>query len=132
MRRGFDRLATGASLGTESPIAFIAALALVVLWACSYPLWPTFDTFQLVINTGTTIITFLMVFLVQHTQGKDTRALQTKLDAALDGIDRLLATVAPGEENAVQTPIGIEKLDTKALGELRDQIEGEIQSRPRS
>ena len=59
---------------------FIAAIAVVILWAVSGPMFGFSDTWQLVINTGTTIITFLMVFLIQNTQNRDTEALQLKLD----------------------------------------------------
>lgn len=62
------------------PIAFTLALLTVVLWALSGPLFGWSDTWQLVINTGTTIVTFLMVFIIQNTQIRDTRALQLKLD----------------------------------------------------
>lgn len=63
-----------------SPPAFILACAVVLIWAITGPVFNWSDTWQLVINTGTTIVTFLMVFLIQHTQSRDTRALHLKLD----------------------------------------------------
>src|SRR5688572_7759986 len=72
-------------LGT--PTAFVAACATVLLWAAVGPLFGYSDTWQLVINTGTTIVTFLMVFLVQNTQNRDARALHLKLDELLRSID---------------------------------------------
>lgn len=62
------------------PATFIAAVAVVLLWAASGPLFGWSDTWQLVINTGTTIVTFLMVFVIQNSQTRDTQALQLKLD----------------------------------------------------
>lgn len=70
-----------------SPLAFAAACAIVLLWAVTGPLFGFSDTWQLVINTGTTIVTFLMVFLVQNTQNRDARALHLKLDELLRSID---------------------------------------------
>ena len=72
-------------LGT--PVAFAMACAVVIVWAVSGPLFGYSDTWQLVINTGTTIVTFLMVFLVQHTQNRDSRALHLKLDEILRSLD---------------------------------------------
>src|SRR6476659_6526262 len=63
-----------------SPIAFIASLAITLSWGLSGPYFHYSDSWQLVINTGTTIITFLMVFLIQNTQSRDTRVIQLKLD----------------------------------------------------
>ena len=72
-------------LGT--PFAFGAACVVVVVWAVTGPLFGYSDTWQLVINTGTTVVTFLMVFLVQHTQNRDSRALHLKLDEVLRSLD---------------------------------------------
>jgi low affinity Fe/Cu permease len=63
-----------------TPHAFLVAAALIVVWALSGPIFGFSDTWQLVINTSTTILTFLMVFVIQNTQNRDTRALQIKLD----------------------------------------------------
>ena len=76
----FRRIAAGAAAWFGTPWAFIAALALVVGWALTGPLFDFSETWQLVINTTTTIITFLMVFLIQTTQNRDARALHLKLD----------------------------------------------------
>ena len=76
----FTRFARLASNVTGRPITFIFAVTLIVGWALTGPLFGFSDTWQLVINTGTTIITFLMVFLIQNTQNRDTEALQIKLD----------------------------------------------------
>ncbi|MEA2676781.1 MAG: hypothetical protein QOJ81_922 [Chloroflexota bacterium] len=80
MDRFFGRVAKSIARATGHPIAFILALVVVVGWAVSGPLFGFSDTWQLVINTSTTIATFLMVFLIQNTQNRDTAALQLKLD----------------------------------------------------
>ncbi|HTN10868.1 MAG TPA: low affinity iron permease family protein [Acetobacteraceae bacterium] len=83
-RRGFaaafNRAAQFISKASGHPIAFVLACSVVVLWVVSGPVFHYSDTWQLVINTGTTIVTFLMVFLIQNTQNRDMTALQLKLD----------------------------------------------------
>ena len=76
----FQRFSNQTAQLTGKPITFIAAVFVVGIWAVTGPLFGFSDTWQLVINTGTTIITFLMVFLIQNTQNRDTIALQLKLD----------------------------------------------------
>lgn len=76
----FAVLARHAATGVGSSWAFLAALAIVVIWGATGPVFGYSDTWQLVINTGTTIITFLMVFLIQNTQNRDARAVHLKLD----------------------------------------------------
>jgi len=71
-----------------SPPVFALALAVVVAWLASGPLFGYSDTWQLAINTGTTIVTFLMVFIIQNAQNRDTRALQIKLDELLEALHR--------------------------------------------
>jgi low affinity Fe/Cu permease len=92
--------------GDGQPIAFLLCVTAVVIWAASGPIFKFSETWQLVINTGTTIITFLMVFLIQNTQNRDGAALQAKLD------ELILASTA---ENQF---IGIEKLTDKELANL--------------
>jgi low affinity Fe/Cu permease len=76
----FTRFAVGVSEAAGTPRAFGAALAVIVVWAITGPLFGWSDSWQLVVNTGTTIVTFLMVFLVQTTQNRESRALHLKLD----------------------------------------------------
>lgn len=76
----FERFANAATKFTGSSWAFIAATLVVILWAVSGPVFNYSETWQLVINTGTTIITFLMVFLIQKSQNKDSKAIQIKLN----------------------------------------------------
>ena len=86
MRDHFRRFATRVSEAVGSPAAFILGVTLIVLWAVTGPVFGYSDTWQLVINTGTTIITFLMVFLIQSTQNRDARAIHLKLDELLRGV----------------------------------------------
>jgi low affinity Fe/Cu permease len=79
-RISFDRFARWTEHQVGSPMAFWLALFVIIVWAVSGPFFDWSDTWQLVINTGTTIVTFLMVFLIQATQSRDTRALHLKLD----------------------------------------------------
>ena len=79
----FDRMAQTVARAAGRATTFIIALVLVVVWAISGPVFGFSDTWQLVINTGTTIVTFLMVFLIQNTQNRDTDAMQVKLDELL-------------------------------------------------
>lgn len=79
----FDKLAQSVARSAGRPLTFIIAVGLVVVWAISGPIFGYSDTWQLVINTSTTIVTFLMVFLIQNTQNRDTDALQVKIDELL-------------------------------------------------
>jgi low affinity Fe/Cu permease len=79
-RSWFTRFATVASRATGRPVAFLIAVVCLVVWAISGPIFGFSDTWQLVINTGTTIVTFLMVFLIQNTQNRDSEALHVKID----------------------------------------------------
>jgi len=92
----FARLATRTSAATGSFWAFAGALSVVIVWAAVGPLFHFSETWQLVVNTGTTIVTFLMVFLIQHAQNKEMRAVQLKLNeiiAAIDGASNRLIDI---------------------------------------
>jgi low affinity Fe/Cu permease len=91
---------------------FVIAASLVVVWAVTGPLFHFSDTWQLVINTSTTIITFLMVFLIQNTQNRDTAAMQIKLDEIIRAID--------SAHNAL---LDLEQLDQKELAQFRKHYE---------
>lgn len=104
----FTRFAKHTAALTGRPLTFCAALGLVLVWALTGPLFGFSDTWQLVINTGTTIITFLMVFLIQNTQNRDTEALQIKLD-------ELIYTL----EQANNALLDLEELDEDELEHIR-------------
>jgi len=76
----FDKVSNRVTKATGTPAAFLTALAIIIVWALTGPLFKFSDTWQLVINTGTTVITFLMVFVIQQSQNKDTTAIQIKLN----------------------------------------------------
>lgn len=108
----FTRFAQAASRYTGHPAAFIIACTALVLWACSGPLLGFTDTWQLIINTSTTIITFLMVFIIQNTQNRDTGAIQIKLDELIRA-----------QENANNALLDLEELDEKDLERIRKEYE---------
>ena len=97
---------------TGRPGTFVLALAVIVLWLVTGPLFGFSDTWQLVINTGTTIVTFLMVFLIQNTQNRDTIAIQLKLDE--------LIRATEGAHNAL---LDLEELDERQLEGFREKFE---------
>ena len=86
--RRFNKISGWVTRKTGSPVAFILALSLIILWAVLGPLFDFSDTWQLVINTGTTIITFLMVFIIQQSQNKDTAAIHLKLNELIASDER--------------------------------------------
>jgi low affinity Fe/Cu permease len=103
--RAFEIFAAATARIAGRPYIFLTALTLVIVWAATGPLVGFTDTWQLVINTSTTIITFLMVFLIQHTQNRDTLALQIKvaeLLVALKGADGNLATAEDLSEESLE------------------------------
>ena len=94
----FTRFARAMSRTLGHPLAFGLAVLLVVVWIISGPLFHFTDTWQLVINTGTTIVTFLMVFLIQNTQNRDSEAMQVKLDEVIRALKRADNTVLASED----------------------------------
>ena len=114
MDRFFTSIANTIARFVGDPIAFMLALATVVIWGVTGPLFQYSDTWQLVINTGTTIVTFLMVFLIQNSQNRDGAAIQAKLDELLRAI-----------EHARSHFVGIEHRTDKEIQEIRTELEKE-------
>ena len=108
----FERLASRISSAAGRPMAFMLALGVIVVWGASGPLFKWSDTWQLVINTGTTIVTFLMVFLIQNAQNRDASAIQAKLDELIRAV-----------HNARNPFIGIEHLSEAELVALKQTLE---------
>jgi low affinity Fe/Cu permease len=108
----FTRFAKWTAHATGRPAAFIIAASVVVVWAITGPIFHYSDTWQLVINTGTTVITFLMVFLIQSTQNRDAEATQVKLDEIIRAIG-----------NAKNELLDLEELEEDELDKIRETYE---------
>ena len=112
MRKFFNLFATKTSTAAGQPLTFIIALLVVIVWAVTGPVFHYSDTWQLVINTGPTIVTFLMVFLIQNSQNRDAAAMQAKLDELLRAVDK-----------AREQFIGIEHLTDDQIELVRAALE---------
>ena len=112
MRKLFNHVATIIATAAGQPLTFIIALGVIVVWAVTGPLFGYSDTWQLIINTGTTIVTFLMVFLIQNSQNRDGAAMQAKLDELLRAF-----------EKAREKFIGIEHLTDQQIELIRAALE---------
>jgi len=119
----FTRLAKLASRATGQPATFMIAVTIIALWAITGPIFHFSDTWQLVINTSTTIVTFLMVFLIQNTQNRDAEVMQIKLDELIRAIESAhnalldLEELSDGEIDLVRADY--EKLAQEARAELK-------------
>jgi len=114
MDRIFTHVSGRMATWAGQPVTFILAVATIIAWVVSGPVFHWSDTWQLVINTGTTIVTFLMVFLIQNAQNRDASAMQVKLDELLRAVE-----AARGDF------IGIEHLTDIEITSIRDAIETE-------
>lgn len=119
MERLFSYFAGKTALFAGKPITFALAVAVVVVWAITGPIFDYSETWQLVINTGTTIITFLMIFLVQNSQNRDSAAIQAKLDEIIRAI---------GDAN--DEFIGIEHMTESEIEKIRQDLEEKCGIRP--
>lgn len=119
LQSAFGKIASSIALAAGHPAAFSGALIIVILWGISGPLFGYSDTWQLVINTGTTIVTFLMVFLIQNSQNRDNASIQVKLD-------ELIRTGRA--ENSI---VGIEHLSEEEIEEIRKKCEARAKEKDR-
>jgi low affinity Fe/Cu permease len=117
MDRFFTRVASRAASLMGQPLAFVISTALVIVWALSGPFLHYSDTWQLIVNTATTVLTFLAVFLIQNSQNRDGAAMQAKLDEILRALDKARVEF-----------VGIEHLTDAQICEIRDALESDIQS----
>lgn len=118
MDRLFTRIANAIAAFVGRPQAFVSALLLILGWAATGPLFAYSDTWQLVVNTTTTIVTFLIVFLIQNSQNRDAAAIQAKLD-------ELIRSVADARNQF----IGIEHLTDREVEAIRTALEAEAQAK---
>ncbi len=121
----FHKIARRVSNAIGTPLAFVLALGSILLWAVTGPLFGYSDTWQLIINTATTVVTFLVVFLIQNTQNHDSRALHLKLDELLRAV-----------KNARNSLVDLEELPDEELAKLEAEFrrlrsQGKPPSHPR-
>ncbi|MEA3063464.1 MAG: hypothetical protein QOJ94_3245 [Sphingomonadales bacterium] len=119
MDKFFTTCATRIATAAGQPLTFTLALLVILVWAVTGPVFHYSDTWQLIINTGTTIVTFLMVFLIQNSQNRDAAAMQAKLDEVIRAVDA-----------AREQFIGIEHLTDKHIEEIRCALEREVGQDP--
>lgn len=108
----FTRFSQAVARYTGKPVAFVAAAAVIVIWAATGPFVGFNDTWQLIINTSTTIVTFLMVFIIQNSQNRDTAAIQIKLDELISKL-----------EGPREILLDLEELDESELEKIRREFE---------
>jgi len=118
MDRVFTWFAGRISYAAGQPLAFVLAVGVILVWGLAGPMFGFSDTWQLVINTGTTIVTFLMVFLIQNSQNRDAAAMQAKLDELLRAVGKARGAF-----------IGIEHLTDAQIEKIRDALERETGNR---
>jgi low affinity Fe/Cu permease len=119
MEKLFETIAGKVAGWAGRPPAFVIALVVVIVWGVTGPIFNYSDTWQLIINTGTTIVTFLMVFLIQNAQNRDASAMQAKLDELIRAV-----------ENARGSFIAIEHLTDRQIQEIRTALEKDCSENP--
>ncbi|SKB90630.1 low affinity iron permease family protein [Sphingopyxis flava] len=120
MNRIFTRIASRCARLMGEPATFIVAVAFIIVWAASGPILQFSDTWQLIVNTATTVLTFLAVFLIQNSQNRDGAAMQAKLDEILRALDTARVEF-----------VGIEHLTDVEIEKIRDALEADIAGKER-
>jgi len=121
----FNRFANAVARVTGRPVTFVLCCIVIVVWAVSGPVFRFSDTWQLIINTGTTIVTFLMVFLIQNTQNRDAKAIHLKLNELIHAIDKaqnqMIDIERLPDHELAQLAMNYGALREKALGQMSPQ-----------
>jgi low affinity Fe/Cu permease len=127
VREWFRRFAAWTAVAMGSPWAFVAGVVVIIAWAVTGPLFQYSNTWQLVINTGTTIVTFLMVFLIQNSQNRDGKAIQLKLDELIRAVkgarNRLVELENCSDEELAELKAEFEKIRQRADGKKKKTTE---------
>lgn len=129
----FTRFSKWVAFQTGRPITFILAVIVVLIWAVTGPMFGYSDTWQLVINTGTTIVTFLMVFMIQNTQNRDSTAVQLKLDEIIRSVEQAQNKIIDAEdldeEDLEELKVEFQELAQQARQEVKETIREETSRR---
>ena len=128
----FDSFARKTSMFCGKPVVFLAAVGIVVVWAVTGPLFGFSDTWQLVINTGTTIVTFLMVFLIQNTQNRDSLAVQVKLAELIIAVEGAHNKLADCEELSEEELERLHEDFRKQASVAQTELESRRDRKPKS
>ncbi len=118
MERFFSKVASRSATAMGHPYAFVLSTLVIILWASTGPVLHWSDTWQLIVNTGTTVLTFLAVFIIQNSQNRDGAAIQAKLDEVLRALPR-----------AREEFVGIEHLTEAQICAIRDALEREVRGK---
>ena len=118
----FTRFSQTTSVWTGSPVAFFLALMVIVVWVVTGPIFKFSDTWQLVINTGTTIVTFLMVFLIQSSQNRDSKLIQLKLDELIRAVDTAETALIDMDEMSEEELKEVQEKFSQVAAEAREEL----------
>lgn len=130
-KKWFTAFAQATSNWTGSPSAFVLAFGIIIVWAATGPVFHYSDTWQLVINTGTTIVTFLMVFLIQNSQNRDAKVIQLKLDELIRAVETAETSLINMDEMSEEELQQVQENFSKVAAEAKEEIEDIKQKRPR-
>lgn len=118
----FTRFSQTTSVWTGSPVAFFLAVMVIVVWVVTGPIFKFSDTWQLVINTGTTIVTFLMVFLIQSSQNRDSKLIQLKLDELIRAVDTAETALIDMDEMSEEELKEVQEKFSQVAAEAREEL----------